>query len=374
VNYYERHLGDYAKDTGHLSLLEHGVYTLLLDRYYATEQGIPADQAHRLARARTADERAAVDAVLADFFVLVDGVWINHRVGEELAKANARINAARENGKKGGSPKKKAGYNERGHLYAIQRVDGGPVKVGITKHPAPRMSDLRGKVGPINILAMIEVGDMGACEAAVHQHYSNVLDGEWISAEAEEIVATCHRVSQGLGSEQPANLGAGSQTHQAPPIHLSNQKQKQERASPTGSRLSADWVPSESEIEFAINERPDVDWRKEAAKFRDYWAGKAGKDGRKADWSATWRNWIRRADARPGSRAGPLLTGVIPTASPPSKTLSAIQTLQGMKHGNRVDPQRDFGRPEPVALLEPGPDPGGGHDRWNGDGVVSGGY
>jgi uncharacterized protein YdaU (DUF1376 family) len=51
MNYYERHLGDYAKDTGHLSLLEHGVYTLLLDRYYATESGIPEDQGHRIARA-----------------------------------------------------------------------------------------------------------------------------------------------------------------------------------------------------------------------------------------------------------------------------------------------------------------------------------
>ncbi len=24
MNYYERHLGDYAKDTAHLSMLEHG--------------------------------------------------------------------------------------------------------------------------------------------------------------------------------------------------------------------------------------------------------------------------------------------------------------------------------------------------------------
>lgn len=27
MNYYERHLGDYARDTGHLSIMEHGVYT-----------------------------------------------------------------------------------------------------------------------------------------------------------------------------------------------------------------------------------------------------------------------------------------------------------------------------------------------------------
>lgn len=107
MNYYERHLGDYAKDTGHLSLLEHGVYTLLLDRYYATECGIPEDQAHRVARARSAEERAAVDVVLAEFFRLDGNLWVNGRVEEELEKARGRIATARENGRKGGRPPKK---------------------------------------------------------------------------------------------------------------------------------------------------------------------------------------------------------------------------------------------------------------------------
>lgn len=106
MNYYERHLGDYAKDTGHLAMLEHGAYSMLLDRYYSTESGIPEDQAHRVARARTRDERAAVDAVLAEFFVLTDGVWINGRTEEEIAKARGRIGAAKANGRRGGRPKK----------------------------------------------------------------------------------------------------------------------------------------------------------------------------------------------------------------------------------------------------------------------------
>ena len=109
MNYYERHLGDYAKDTGHLSILEHGVYTLLLDRYYSTESGIPAAQANRLARARSTEECQAVDAVLEEFFTLVDGVWINRRADEEIAAARVRITAAQENGKKGGRPPKKPG-------------------------------------------------------------------------------------------------------------------------------------------------------------------------------------------------------------------------------------------------------------------------
>lgn len=33
----------------------------------------------------------------------------------------------------------------------------------------------------------------------------------------------------------------------------------------------------------------------ELAKFRDFWAAKTGADATKADWQATWRNWVRRA-------------------------------------------------------------------------------
>lgn len=109
MNYYEHHLGDYAKDTAHLTMLEHGAYRLLLDRYYGTEQGIPSDQAHRVARARTREEKVAVDAILAEFFTLEDGIWKNGRAEEEIAKAALRIKAAKENGKRGGRPKKVPG-------------------------------------------------------------------------------------------------------------------------------------------------------------------------------------------------------------------------------------------------------------------------
>lgn len=116
MNYYEHHLGDYAKDTAHLTMLEHGAYRLLLDRYYGTEQGIPDDQAHRVARARTREEKAAVDAVLAEFFTLEAGVWKNGRAEEEIAKAQVKINAAKENGKKGGRPRKdKSGSENETH-------------------------------------------------------------------------------------------------------------------------------------------------------------------------------------------------------------------------------------------------------------------
>lgn len=86
MNYYEHHLGDYAKDTAHLSMLEHGAYRMLLDRYYGTEVGIPESQAHRICRAKSRDEKAAVDAVLEEFFILEDGVWKNNRADSEIKK------------------------------------------------------------------------------------------------------------------------------------------------------------------------------------------------------------------------------------------------------------------------------------------------
>lgn len=105
MNYYERHLGDYAKDAGHLSMAEHGAYTLLLDRYYATEMPIPADLVYRVAHARSGGERACVDRVLAEFFILSDGVYINKRAGLDIVRYEKSRTASVENGKLGGRPK-----------------------------------------------------------------------------------------------------------------------------------------------------------------------------------------------------------------------------------------------------------------------------
>lgn len=125
MNYYERHIGDYAKDAGHLSMLEHGAYTLLLDRYYSTEQPIPVDQVYRIARARTEEECAAVDTVLREFFKPSEKGWVNGRGDEEIEKARLRIEIARENGKKGGRPKKQAEKNPMGIPEETQSVSSG---------------------------------------------------------------------------------------------------------------------------------------------------------------------------------------------------------------------------------------------------------
>ena len=49
------------------------------------------------------------------------------------------------------------------------------------------------------------------------------------------------------------------------------------------ARLSEDWKPSEFEAETV-----------ELEKFRDWARSAPGQKGVKADWDATWRNWMRR--------------------------------------------------------------------------------
>ncbi len=97
--------------------------------------------------------------------------------------------------------------------------------------------------------------------------------------------------------------GQASPKTSAPPAATPKPK-----ASPTGTRLPEGWMLPKAWGEWALSERNDLtadDVRREGACFADYWHGKAGADARKADWEATWRNWIRRADGQPAAKGGP---------------------------------------------------------------------
>ncbi|WP_250532403.1 YdaU family protein [Caballeronia sp. ATUFL_F1_KS39] len=96
MNFYKRHLGDFAKHTAHLSALEVGVYDLLLDFAYVSEEPLPLDQKrlYSIARVTNLQTRNAIQVILSQFFVKTKSGYVNKRVQEELDAANAKRSAA----------------------------------------------------------------------------------------------------------------------------------------------------------------------------------------------------------------------------------------------------------------------------------------
>lgn len=220
VNYYRLHIGDYLRDTAHLSLLEHGVYTRLLQVYYSREAPIADAEKYRLVGARSEDERAAVDAVLGEFFTRSGEGWVQARCDREIAEYQVKAERNRE----------------------IGRLGGRPVKA------------------------------------------SNPQETQTVSApNPDETLAS---------SQEP----------------IAKRKDRERAASaapsPRGSRIP-DGFPDADALAWAGGERPDLDVRLTAEKFRDYWRGVPGTRGSKADWPATWRNFVRSERGAVRARASP---------------------------------------------------------------------
>jgi uncharacterized protein YdaU (DUF1376 family) len=90
----------------HLSLAEHGAYTLLLDAYYASAGKLPRhlSELNRVCGAVSKIERDAVMNVAQQFFPTDDaGDRHNKRADMELNKAASAIEKMIASGKKGAS-------------------------------------------------------------------------------------------------------------------------------------------------------------------------------------------------------------------------------------------------------------------------------
>jgi len=97
MHYYQHNIGDYRRDTSHLSLVEHGIYRQLMDSYYLDEQPLCADLAKlmRSHSVRSADEQQSLKNVLADFFELTENGYIHKRCDEVIAEYHGKSDKAR---------------------------------------------------------------------------------------------------------------------------------------------------------------------------------------------------------------------------------------------------------------------------------------
>ena len=83
MHYYRHHIGDFLKDTGHLSNDQMGVYLRMLWKYYLDEKPL-LDDCESIAFAMRSDEKT-VHLLLRHFFVLQDGGWRHNRCDKEIA-------------------------------------------------------------------------------------------------------------------------------------------------------------------------------------------------------------------------------------------------------------------------------------------------
>jgi uncharacterized protein YdaU (DUF1376 family) len=110
MNYFEKHIGDYIRDTVSLTMLEDGAYNRLIDQMYQSERALPLDKkmVYRLARATSSAERKAVDFVLDTFFKASEDGYEQKRIRAEIeryqekqrkakASADARWNKSKPN-------------------------------------------------------------------------------------------------------------------------------------------------------------------------------------------------------------------------------------------------------------------------------------
>ena len=101
LHYYQFNIGDYRRDTMHLSLIEHGIYRQLLDSYYLNEGPFtkPEDELMRSLCVRSADEQEAFRRVVKEFFTEVDGALIHRGCDKVIEQFLKKSDAARVSAK-----------------------------------------------------------------------------------------------------------------------------------------------------------------------------------------------------------------------------------------------------------------------------------
>jgi uncharacterized protein YdaU (DUF1376 family) len=150
LNYYKRHIGDYAKKAGRLSILQHGVYTQLIDACYDREAFPTRDEAIDWVWASSTAEVEALDFVLRKFFTLNDGHFVEKSIEADLAayraksEMNTRIAHERETARKAGRTHRARTVHEPSE----DRNESPPNHKPITTNQEPQTNTQRAPVAP----------------------------------------------------------------------------------------------------------------------------------------------------------------------------------------------------------------------------------
>jgi len=120
---------------------------------------------------------------------------------------------------------------------------------------------------------------------------------------AKGFINRLETLSKGYSEQEPNQTNPnqtkptqeGSAPASAPtPADTQPAKPASKPAGKRGTRIPDDF-PDAAALEWARAQYPGIDAADEADTFRNHWTAKTGKDATKADWPATWKNWVKRA-------------------------------------------------------------------------------
>ena len=250
----------YLADTRHLSTEEHGAYLLILMSIWRNNGYPLVDDDVRMARIAGVSEKRWIDKIrpaIAPFFDLAGGTWRQGRLEKEWNFIANRLQQKRDAAKKSHGPNSLRNNNntpaDAGISQAHQQLQPTPIPISKKEEPpfSPPSDTDPSPLAPENLEPKLDLG-------------------------------------------LNADLGQ-------PGVAEKTKKSTTDR----GSRLPKDWALPDDWADWAITEGLGIGVVvAQGSKFKDYWISKAGKDGRKADWKATWRNWIRNSIERQNNGIG----------------------------------------------------------------------
>jgi hypothetical protein len=101
-------------------------------------------------------------------------------------------------------------------------------------------------------------------------------------------------VCEGEGDGKTKGVGLSIVATQGKAVGPPGEKTAGEAGTKKGTRLPDDWVLPGKWGAWALQQDPTLtpdEVRRWAAKFKNHWIAKPGKDGLKLSWKATWENW-----------------------------------------------------------------------------------
>jgi uncharacterized protein YdaU (DUF1376 family) len=130
LHYYTHNIGDYRRDTSHLTLLEHGVYRQMLDQYYLNEVPLTSDidKLCRFLSVKTKEEKDAVTNVLQDFFDKTEDGYVHKRCDTTIQDYQKKIDSASKAAKARWSKESMPTHSERIPI-ALQTNNHKPITI-----------------------------------------------------------------------------------------------------------------------------------------------------------------------------------------------------------------------------------------------------